>query len=67
MKKMKEVKKYLRTSSDEEIRQFIVHCEHLLDSSDDDLRGAARDALKNAREERAERELLAFWDAKKGK
>ena len=55
---MKEVKKYLKTCSDEELRAFIHHCERQLDSADEDIRAVAREALKRAREERAVRELL---------
>ena len=55
---LKPVKNYLESSSVEELRRFILHCERLIDSVDEDLRQAAREALKLAREERAVRERL---------
>lgn len=55
---MKEVKKFIETSSDEELRNFILHCEMKLHDADPDIRSAAFKALKRAREERAARDLL---------
>ncbi|CDH45827.1 MAG: hypothetical protein IPL59_05390 [Candidatus Competibacteraceae bacterium] len=55
---LKQVKNSLESRSDEELRRFILHCERLIDSADEDLRKAAREALKRAREDRAARELL---------
>lgn len=54
-----EVRKYLRTSGVEEVRQLIVHCEQQLDNPDEDIRLAARAALKIAREDLAIRKLVA--------
>lgn len=54
---LREVKKYFKTCSDEELRAFIHHCERQLDSADEDVRVAAGAALKLARGERGVREL----------
>ena len=54
---MREVKKYFKTCSDEELRAFIGHCERQLDSADEDIRVAAGAALKHAHQERGVREL----------
>ena len=54
---MREVKKYFKTGSDEELRAFIHHCERQLDSADEDVRGAAGAALKLAHGERGARDL----------
>lgn len=55
---LREVKKYLKTCTDEEVPLFISHCERQLDNADEDIRAAAQAALKVAREDRAIRDLL---------